>query len=231
VSIALLVMTDGRGELLARALASFDAMVTGPITRRVIHDDSGDDGYRAWLRATYPGYELVTTPARSGFGGAYASAWAHMAKGPERLTFGLEDDFLITRSIDLAEMAAVLDANPHLLQMALRRQPWNDVERAAGGVVEQRPGAFTEVQDEAGRAWLEHREWLTTNPSLYRRSLCAMGWPDVPRSEGEFTHYLLRHGTWVERVLPDAVRFGYWGSRDSGVWCQHTGHERVGHGY
>lgn len=229
MSIALLAMTDGRGELLARALASFAAMVTGPITRRVIHDDSGDDGYRAWLRATYPGYELVTTPHRAGFGGAYASAWTYMARGPEQMIANLEDDFLITRPVDLAEMTAVLDANPHLVQLALRRQPWNEVELAAGGVVEQRPDAFTEVRDEHGRVWLEHREWMTTNPSLYRRPLCAMGWPDVPRSEGEFTHYLLRHG--VAGVSPDAVRFGYWGSRDSGVWCQHIGRERVGHGY
>jgi len=26
-------------------------------------------------------------------------------------------------------------------------------------------------------------------------------------------------------------RFGFWGARDSGEWCRHIGHERVGTGY
>jgi hypothetical protein len=123
-----------------------------------------------------------------------------------------------------------MDANPHLVQMALRRQPWNAAERAAGGVVEQHPEAYTERRDKAGNVWLEHRLFWTTNPHLFRRSLCRMGWPNVPRSEGEWSHYLLRQGTW-DGVAGDDVAFGYWGARDSGPWIEHVGHRRVGTGY
>jgi hypothetical protein len=145
--------------------------------------------------------------------------------------FSTEDDFLFARPVDLSAMGAVLDANPHLVQLALRRQPWNAEERSAGGIVEQHPEAYTEHRDSEGRAWLEHRLFMTTNPSLYRRSLCAMGWPDVPRSEGQLTAYLLRHGVTTTGMPAERVRFGFWGARDSGEWCEHIGHERVGTGY
>lgn len=232
MSIVLLVMTDGRRDCLIRTLASFDEMVTGPVARRVIHDDSGDVDYRAWLADTLPGYELVVTPGRSGFGGAIRSAWRHLTGGTdERFVFHLEDDFLFTRPVDLDAMAAVLSARSHLAQMALRRQPWNATERAAGGVVEVNPDAYVERTDQDGLRWLEHRLFFTTNPSLYRRQLCAAGWPEGQHSEGHFG-FALR-----ERGLPwgpsgDAVRFGFWGSRDEGRdWVWHIGDVRVGTGY
>lgn len=214
-------MTDGRGDILDRTLTSFDAMVEGPITRRVIHDDSADPGYRERLAGTYPDYELIGGE-RAGFGGAIRRAWQHVARYPERFVFHLEDDFTFNRPVDLASMASVLDTHPHLVQLALRRQPWNDLERAAGGVVEQHPDAYTEVNDENGRAWLEHRLFFTTNPSLYRTSLCRQPWPRGPESEGRFTHQLL---------ASPKVRFGYWGARDSGEWVAHIGDHRNGTGY
>jgi hypothetical protein len=231
VSIALLVMTDGRRDCLPRAIESLERVVTGPITRRVIHDDSGDIDYRRWLRETYPGYDLVMTVARSGFGGAYASAWTHLAQGCERLVFGVEDDFVFQRPVDLAAMADVLDAHPQLAQLALRRQAWNADEHAAGGVVEQHPDAYEEHRDDLGRVWLEHQLYLTTNPGLYRRGLCAAGWPVVPQSEGQLTHRLLREGMAWDGIPGDQVRFGLWGARHSGVWVEHIGHTRAGTGY
>ena len=51
------------------------------------------------------------------------------------------------------------------LAQALRRQPWNDTEKAAGGVVEANPKAYTDRVE--GRIhWLEHRQFWTTNVSL-----------------------------------------------------------------
>lgn len=227
--IALVVMTDGRGGYLRQTIASFDRHVTGPVTRRIIHDDSADPGYAAWLARTYPTYEIASTRHRSGFGGAINSAWAYLSGTSiggyvgDRFVFHLEDDFTFNRSVDLLEMAEVLDVNRHLAQMALRRQPCNDVERGAGGVVEQHPEEYTERRDVAGRSWLEHRLFYTTNPSLVRRSLVDGGWPMGPRSEGVFTHWLLS-------TDPD-LRFGYWGQRTDPPWVEHIGVERTGRGY
>lgn len=230
MSIALLVMTDGRDDCLARTLASFDEMVTGPVTRRIIHDDSGKPGHAAWLAATYPTYTIVATPGRSGFGGAIRSAWTAVGDldVEEQWIFHLEDDFLFRQHVDLADMARVLYDSPWLVQLALRRQPWNDAERAAGGIIEQHPDDYTE-RSVFGHNWLEHRRCFTTNPCMYRRSLCGWTWPEGAHSEGVFTHTLLDVGS--PEVFGPAVRFGYWGARDSGEWVEHIGLERVGTGY
>lgn len=220
--IALLVMTDGRRDCITRTIAAALERIHGPISRRVIHDDSGDPDYRLWLATQFPTFELVTTAGRAGFGAAIANAWAYLAAvAAEPYVFHLEDDFVLTRDLDTDAMIDVLQDRPYLAQLALRRQPWNDNERAAGGIVEQHPDAYQEFAFRDAR-WLEHRLFFTTNPSLYRRSLCAQGWPVVQHSEGIFSHQLMTD--------PD-FRAGFWGSLASGEWCEHIGHQRVGTGY
>lgn len=223
--IVLLVMTDGRRDCIEQTIASARENLLGNITRRIIHDDSGDPAYRLWLGAWFPEFEIVSTGQRSGFGGAIQSAWRHLRvfPGNERFVAHLEDDFTFNRPVPLDAMADVLQMLPHLQQMALRRQPWNDDERAAGGIVEQHPDDYTEhAWESKGHAWLEHRRFFTTNPSLYRMSLTANVWPNGAHSEGVFTHELLAN--------PD-IRFGFWGARDSGEAVTHIGNERVGVGY
>lgn len=229
-SCAVLVMTDGRRDCIAQTIDALDQHLTGPITRRIIHDDSGDLAYRGWLGDRFPGWTLVATHARSGFAGAYASAWYFVSTwGTEPWVLSVEDDMVLQRPVDLAAMVEVMETNPHLAQMALRRQAWNDAEKTAGGLVELHGDGFTDHTDEHGRAWLEHRMWWTTNACLHRRELCKMGWPEVPQSEGAWTHYLLRHG--ALGVEPERLRFGYWESRDMPPLVEHIGHQRAGTGY
>ena len=102
-------------------------------------------------------------------------------------------------------MARVLASEPYLAQMALRRQPWNAEERAAGGIVEQHPEDFYDRWT-GQHEWLEHRRFFTTNPCLYRRQLLEHGWPEGTESEGHFSIQLRDLG----------YSFGYWGARDSG---------------
>jgi hypothetical protein len=226
VSIALLVITDGRRDCIAQTIPSALLHLRGGFARKLIYDDSGDDEHRRWLGETFgpQGFQIAFHPAgRQGFGGAIRVAWSLLLSDPApyRHVFHLEDDFVFRRPVDLTDMAAVLNQRPSLVQLALRRQPWNDQERSAGGIVEMHPGDWVEYVDD-DVAWLESRRNFTTNPSLYRRSLCARGWPDCEYSEGIFTHQLL--------VDPE-VRFGYWGARESGEWVEHIGHHRVGVGY
>lgn len=220
MSVVLLVMTDGR-DCIVDAVESARVNLAGQIAHRVIHDDTGDPDHRRWLKARFPGFEVIGGSERQGFGGAVHNAWAYLRCRPERFVFHLEDDFIVDRGVDLTAMAAVLDRNPHLVQLALRRQPWNDEERAAGGIIEQHPGDYVDVTD-GDNWWLEHRRFFTTNPSLYRLSQCSTHWPRGSLSEGRYTHQLL---------ASPAVRFGFWGTRESGQWVTHIGHERVGTGY
>ena len=220
--IVLLVMTDGRDDLLAETLPAAAAAV--PHTRLVVHDDTGDYDHRLALhqRFHHLGVDIIGGNERRGFGGAIAAAWDHIANGTETFVVHWEDDFLPTRYVDWVEIADTLSRHPHLVQLALRRQPWNPDEHAAGGIVEQHPDDYTDCAD-AGAEWLEHTRFFTTNPSMYRATLCRRGWPTGANSEGRF-------GIALRDEHPD-WRFGFWGSRDSGEWCHHIGHERVGTGY
>jgi hypothetical protein len=222
-SVVLLVMTDGRRDCIERTLASAAENLHGPIRRRVIHDDSGDGEYAAWLRHRFPGFSVISDPhGRQGFGGAINSAWAKVGHGQESYVFHLEDDFVFQRPVSLEPMMTILGTHPYLVQLALRRQPWNDEERTAGGIVEQYPADYADKGCCDDHQWLEHRRFFTTNPSLYRRSLCDLGWPISNESEGRFS----------ARLAEDTdVRFGFWGARDSGEWVEHIGNERVGIGY
>lgn len=229
--IVLLILTDGRLEYLERTIASARENLRGPISRTVIHDDSGITAYGDHLRSAFPDFEVYSTGRRSGFGGAIRSAWSYLARTAEadeaRFVFHLEDDFTFNRPVPLAELAFVLDHRPELVQLALRRQPWNETERAAGGIVESNPAAYEERRTgpmfRPMFQWLEHRLFFTTNPSLYRRSLTWRGWPEGAHSEGRFGIELLNEN-------PDAV-FGFWGARDSGEWVTHIGDVRAGTGY
>lgn len=221
--IALVVFTDGRASCISRTIPSALANLDGPITRTLIYNDSEDPQYMDWLRTTFgQQFQVIGDRTRRGFGGAIRYVWSLLADLPQPYIFHLEDDFTFNRPVDLFTMMDVLRNNRHLIQLALRRQPWNDDERMAGGIVEQHPDAYTEVCDDHA-CWLEHRLFFTTNPSLYRTALTTIPWPDVKHSEGIFTHQLLD-------ADPDA-RFAFWGRRSDGEWVTHLGAQRVGSGY
>jgi hypothetical protein len=218
MSIILLVMTDGREDCINRSIPSALAMLDGPITNRVIHDDSGDPYYQEFLRTSFPTFDLITGHDRLGFGGAIRNAWNILPKLYDfSWCFHLEDDFIFNVEIPLVKMIQVLESHPYLKQMALRRQPWNEEEKAAGGIIERFPWDFEEKD-----GWMEHRRWYTTNPNLVHHSLMRDGWPDVKNSEGMFTHQLLQD--------PE-VRFGYWGSKADAPQVHHVGNQRIGTGY
>ncbi len=230
MSIALLVVTDGRDDYLAHCIASANVHLRGPITERWIYDDTGDAAYRGRLVERYPNLHHINGGPRQGFGGAIQHAWTRLAEhSAADWVFHLEQDFLFTRDVDLTDLVDVLDEHPHLAQMALQRQAWNAQEHAAGGVVARHPEAFTPAHDGRGRTWLEHRLFFTTNPTLYRMSLCRLGWPNGEHSEGVFSLQLLESGS--PEALAPAVRFGYWGGLTDDPWVEHIGHKRVGHGY
>jgi hypothetical protein len=220
--ITAVVMTDGRRDCIVRAVESLDRL-KGPISAKVIHDDSGDVDYEAWLWQTFPGWLIKSTGRRSGFGAAVRSARSWLFEHDRNpFTWWHEDDFVLTRDIDLHAMMRVLNERPQLTQLALRRQPWNEQEKAAGGVVEQYPGDFHEWSN-GDATWLEHRRWFTTNPALLPRWIIDDTiWPLGANSEGHYGLALFRDPT---------LYSGFWGSLASGEWCEHIGRERIGTGY
>lgn len=232
MSVLLLVLTCDRDDYLEQTLEAFDDMVTGPIVKRVIHDDSGNARHAAKLRRTFPRYRVITSGLkrnrRSGFAGAVRSAWRQTATmGDYEWVFGLEDDFVFQRPVDLSDVIDVLTANPHLSQMAFRRQPWyGEDEEQAGGFCELHAGDMT-ARTDGNHRWLEHDLLFTTNPHLRRRGIGKLEWPDGERSEDRFWSERLKRFGLPWGVLGDDVRSGFWGDMESGArWVEHIGHER-----
>lgn len=217
----LLVMTDGRGHYLRETLKSLDEQVTAPFSHRVIHDDSQNPEYRDYLNRCYPDYEMLSPSTKCGFGGSIQSAWTHLRGIPGEFVFHLEDDFIFNEPVNLSHLAHILSHHEYLVQLALRRQAWNDAEVAAGGLIELNPQAYEDRTDGLFD-WLEHRLFFTTNPSVYRRELCYSDWPSGQHSEGVFTHHLLEDPN---------LKFGFWGTRDSSPSVNHIGAVRTGEGY
>lgn len=215
------VFTCGRLEYLEATMASFAEQVTGPVTRTVIFDDSGDPEIRAALRDTYesPVCSVVDWGRNRGFTGAVHRAWMWIDRhAVEPYVFHLEEDFTFDRPVDLGDLVEVLDAGEHLDQVALLRHPFFKGEVAAGGIIERDPGAHRRTVI-AGHDVVEHRQVFTTNPSLYRRQLCSVGWPLEDRSERAFTR---------RRVSEDRV-FAYLG--DGTPQVTHIGENRTMNGY
>lgn len=196
--VALLLISDGREEYLERCERSIREMV--PAVDYFIRVDDADH--------------------RLGFAGAIQEGWQRVLRTDAQLVFHVEQDFVFQRPVPLRDMAAVLAAQPHLVQLALLRQAVNDIERAAGGVIEQHPDSYVLVHDELGRCWREHRRYFTTNPSLYPRWIVERGWPSGRSSEGRFG---------IDLFAGDAeLRAAYW---DQGIWVEHIGDHRAGTGY
>lgn len=222
--ILLAVTTDGRADCIERSLPSLLARVAGLDGPRLIFDDSGSRAYRRWLSRRFgpDGFSVHGSGDRLGQDRALGAMWHHLQGGELadcEWVMHVEDDFVYARDVDARELCEVLERRPYLAQMALLRQAWFPTERRAGGIVERDPDAYWPVREGRWR-WLEHRLWFTLNPCLYRRRLCARGWPRGRRHEWRFGRDLCRD---------PHVRFGIWGRGEP--WVAHIGERRAGRGY
>ena len=226
MSIAILMITDGRDDYLVQAIDS-TRNLHGDITERWMFDDTGDEAYRDTLRQLNPTWGVIGSPERRGASGAVTDAWRALRdRSDARYVFHLEQDFVINLPVDLDAMAGFLDAHPHIAQVVLRRQAWNPDEKAAGGVLEQHPDWYYDMS-ERGVEWLEHRAYWSNNPCLYRADLLVLGWPEhVPGRWGEDTFHQRLLGTGIPGVPAAQVRYAYWGRRDTQLQVTHIGHAR-----
>lgn len=172
-----------------------------------------------------PPAEIVTVNDRYhklGFSGAVQEGWRRIRELDVDYVFHCELDFTYNEPVDLGRMIGVLERRPDLVQLSLKRQPVNAEEKAAGDFVALAPDDYHEIIDD-GDIWLEQRRFFTTNPSLYRASLCERGWPQETHSEGKFTGY-------YRRDHPDHW-FGIWGKKFDPPRVTHIGDVRSGTGY
>jgi hypothetical protein len=232
VRYRLAVLTHGDAPHLDRAIESFAEHASpAPADLVCVVDGPG----RTPPVEPFGQWRGLVLPQQSGFCFASRELWRLASEPNVEATadyvFWLENDFVLTRPVDLSELAYVLDDRwPRLAQMQLMRGAVNAEERAAGGLYESRPGQYeprttvaadsTDPGDWWNAPWLEHRSYMTTNPCLMPADfMLANPWPGYDREcEGRFGIDLVKEG----------YTFGVWG--DGSPWCEHIG-QRDGFGY
>ncbi len=216
--LSMIMMTDGRKEYISKAIPSALTMLKGSISRYLLFDDSADPEYQDWIRENFPLFELICNEERRGLAGATQAVWDYLKNVETDYVIHLEDDFTFNEVIPLDEMIEVLETHPYLYEMSLLRQPWWQWEVAAGGIIQANPDAYTQKEK-----WVEHRQYFTTNPCIYRKSLIYLGWPNHEGSESTFYRSIIEND-------PNA-QFGIWGRKEDKPRVFHIGDLRIGTQY
>jgi hypothetical protein len=225
-SVTVVVTTGGdeanwaeRSDYLRRSLESLNDRVTGPIVQRVVYSDWAGHAEELAAIAEEEGFYVVGG-GHHGYTGARRRLWAYLAKRARgTFIFAAEDDFTYDRDVDLAPMIETLEARPELRQLALLRGPYYPRELEAGGVL-QSLATPHELVNHRAHPFVTHRDHFTANPSLFRRSLTSVEWPNAASSERVFGDVVLRD---------PSARFAYWGAGEP--WVSHVGAVRAGTSY
>lgn len=230
MDFCLLVITDGRQQCLEETVAAATEFLPEP-KHKLLVNDAQKRSFSRHITRRFKDFEILDLPTKAGFAGAIQAGWRRIVQLDSPFVFHLEDDFVIKERIPLLAMAWVLYRRPHIQQILLKRQPCNAQEKAAGGFIEMAPEAYSEhslIQEgnntpNGVSQWCEHRRFFSTNPSIYRSSLCRLGWPDPPQSEARFSDYLFG--------LDPKFVSAYWGRKFDPPKVEHIGRFRVGIGY
>ena len=232
--VALVIFTDGRWHCLRDTMLSFQQFVPYRFDHAILMNDFPNRAYQLQISRAITHFnntpiQIVNNPERLGFCGTIARAWKEIipATGADFI-FHLEDDYQLSRLTLIEEMIAVIQAHPYLCQINLMRQPWNELEAAAGGIWQKDPDCYTpktEWFDEFRKSldWYEHRHHFSTNPCIYPSWVLDVGWPEESECEGKFAFRIWELG-------PE-FRSSYWGKMSDQPWVTHTGKGRVGMGY
>lgn len=207
--VALVVITDGRGEYLRRTIPSAIENLRSVFVSRTIVDDSGDAEYGSWLETAFPTFAHVHHDHREGLAGAVKTAWkTALAARPDYL-WHQEEDFVFEAPIDIGAMARCLEEFPYLAQLVLKRQPWSREEKIAGGQIEVAPEEYVDFESH-----VEHNRLFSLNPCLIPARV-------IERCQDEE----LERGI-TDACLGEGWRFAYWGQRHDAPLCEHIGEHR-----
>lgn len=153
-----------------------------------------------------------------GMAGAVEKAWKWALDIGAHFLFHCEEDFVFHHRVPIRAMRRVLETNPQLAQIALKRQPWSPAEVDAGGFMELNVDAYRQCD------WfVEHDLLFTLNPCLIPRRTLELVW-STSHPEG------------AERAITEAcadkgLSFAYYGNVEDPPLCEHVGTQRATEGW
>jgi hypothetical protein len=229
--ISLLCITNGRKDLLIKTLESFkESVLDDPlVTQKIIVCDTNDEDFKRWALVHFASLEFnVCFPeTRLGFAGSIQRGWNQLDLKNDYV-FHLEDDFALVKPVQLQDLVTILQRDPTLAQVSLLRNPCNNQEVIAGGLINLWPNEYTQrgcrVQPNGKSKgvgyqvfWLDQNLYFTTNPSLYPTKITSLGWPLLNNSEAAFTKALKERG----------FKFGVYGQKTDSHRVLHLGTNRT----
>lgn len=209
--IALVVVTDGRGEYLEQ---SIESLAVEAFDCWIVVDDSGDSEYGAWVDELMQPDIAVHHERRCGLAAAVQSGWRAAMDADADFVFHSEEDFVYGVQPDLPAMALALDRRPTWAQIAMKRQPWSPEEVAAGGFMEMYPEAYRETVTSGLGRFTVHQRCFSLNPCLIPRRIFESGWPDGNEAEQ------------TARLVAQGFEFAYWGGKADPPVVEHIGETR-----
>jgi hypothetical protein len=224
-----LVFTDGRNDYLEQTLSSFVSHVSFPDKPyKILVDDMPAGRDVAFLErfADRLGFdEVILNDTNLGSFGSIMKAWSALPDGTEHI-FHLENDFTFPGTVDVVELAAVLE-EPWIVNITLLRQPWYEDERDAGGVIKLHPERFRDA-DIRGVPVCLHQHYFGHNPGLYKRAFARV----IPDTSRSVPGRVLSHELVYRDLLlaEDPSRhFAIYGRSTDAPRVIHIGVRRVGH--
>lgn len=204
MTLALLVVGNGRLDYLAQAIDSLDVEAD----HYLMIDDSGDASVARTLDREYPDFEIVHHGWNYGMAAAVKTGWSWaLDKGADHILHW-EEDFTQTAPLPIHEAITILDTQHDIAQMLFQRQPLTPVEIAAGSVV----GAMNPTHLET---WAIQRHIFSLNPCVIPRRTLELGWP--AGNEAEMTRRVLDEG-WSMGVWLDGPLVHHIGEHRAPNW-------------
>lgn len=209
------VLTCPGRDTLEQTIASLDEQLDGPVGRKIICVDAEDVPFEP-----FPGWEAIPMGDSRGYAHAMRRCQHHEMASGQPWVAHFEDDLLLNRPLDLRKMQRVMDENPDLAQLSLKRQPWHEEEVEAGDMLGWRSPESFDVRDGV----VAHRSfWAATFSFTRRRFLAEHPWPLEGDSERRFGNRLFQGNR--------RVYAGILGGLDDQPRITHIGAVRAGTGY
>jgi hypothetical protein len=150
-----------------------------------------------------------------GMAGAVQAAWDWALSTGADFLLHVEEDFLFHRPVPVEDLITILDNNPQLAQVVLKRQPWSPEEHQAGGIPQLYPDRYDDRECH-GIKWLETNWLFSLNPCLIPRRVLELGWPSGPIGVGN-------ESGMTEKLVDKGYSFGLYGTREDDPMCIHVG--------